>query len=219
VSDTIDLEEFHDTKAKALYRRGLAYYHLENYTSSFAAMKCLCDQYPENESGKMELEQIKLRMMEETSPNINFKSLSDKVTELRPPHLNHATYTGPVMIGKSHGRGRGLFTTRDVKAGELLLFEKAFAHCYAPPLEDTMEASLKTSLPKDEYTDRMNLKIYQYLLSVAVQKLYKNPSLMSSFNELHHGSGEHLNMTVCDGASSVVNTYVIPCLRLLYIDH
>jgi hypothetical protein len=43
--------------------------------------------------------------------------------KLRPPCLNHATYVGPVSIKAAGSRGRGLFTTKEVKAGDLLLVE------------------------------------------------------------------------------------------------
>ena len=41
--------------------------------------------------------------------------------------MDAATYLGPIEVQGSDGKGRGLFATRDVKAGELLLCEKAFA--------------------------------------------------------------------------------------------
>jgi len=44
------------------------------------------------------------------------------------PHLDRATYIGPLAIMPSAGRGCGVFTTRAVK---LLLCEKAFAYCDA----------------------------------------------------------------------------------------
>jgi hypothetical protein len=43
-------------------------------------------------------------------------------------HQNSITnYYGPIIVGMTQGKGRGLFTTRDVQAGELLFLEKAFA--------------------------------------------------------------------------------------------
>jgi hypothetical protein len=59
----------------------------------------------------------------------DFETISKEVSKVRPPHLDHATFVGLVEVKTSPGRGRGLFTTKAVKAGELLLCEKAFAHC------------------------------------------------------------------------------------------
>jgi hypothetical protein len=43
-------------------------------------------------------------------------------------HLGNATYGKPVTVGPSHERGLGLFMVEPVKAGTLLLCEKADAY-------------------------------------------------------------------------------------------
>ena len=67
-----------------------------------------------------------------------------------PPCLDNATFAGNVEVQASKGRGRGLFTTKDVIAGELLLCEKAFSYCSSkhsvdddasPEVLETMEAA------------------------------------------------------------------------------
>ena len=48
-----------------------------------------------------------------------------------PPILDCATFVGPVAVRDSLGRGQGLFTTKSVKAGDLLFAEKAFEYSHA----------------------------------------------------------------------------------------
>jgi len=81
-------------------------------------------------------------------------------------------------VKESPGRGRGLFTTKAVKAGELLSCEKAFAYCYADnPEEHSLEDDLITAI---------------------VQKLRRNPSLLLEFVTLAHGSYESVAVLESD---------------------
>lgn len=64
------------------------------------------------------------RTVEQKSGVYNFKELQANAKKLRPPHLDHATYIGPVEIRQIESKGRGLFVTKAVKAGELLCAKK-----------------------------------------------------------------------------------------------
>jgi hypothetical protein len=113
--------------------------------------------------------------------------------------LDHATFTGPVVVKLSPGRGRGLFTTKAVKPGELLLCEKAFAYCYAGSSEEISKASSKIKLLVNIHTNQMTMGTQSDLITAIVQKLWRNPSLLSDFTTLHHGSYEPVCVTEVDG--------------------
>ena len=68
----------------------------------------------------MELMCVRYRLGEQESG----KAITDEMPKVPPPHLDHATFVGPVAVKASIGRGRGLFTTKAVKAGDLILCEK-----------------------------------------------------------------------------------------------
>ncbi|EHK96086.1 putative SET and MYND domain-containing protein 3 [Glarea lozoyensis 74030] len=208
LKDTKGLDLLARTKEKALYRMGQAYYQLEDYSSSKAAMQALCDQFPGHQGGTPELARSTLRIAEETTAKIDFKRIYKKISKLRPPHLDHATFTGPIVVKESPGRGQGLFTIREVKAGELLLFEKAFAHCYAAPPEENDNGASKTSILINIHTNQMTMGTQSDLITTIVQKLYKNPSLVPKFQELYHGSYQPADATVCDD-KPVVDTFLI----------
>lgn len=103
------------------------------------------------------------------------------------------------MVKISPDRGRGLFTTKAVKAGELLLCEKAFAHCYAGSSEESSKDGSKINLLVNIHTNRMTMGMQSDLITAIVQKLWRNPSLLSEFATLHHGSYEPVCVTEVDG--------------------
>lgn len=120
-----------------------------------------------------------------------------KAAEGTPPYLDNATYTGPVVIKTSKGRGRGLFTTRTVIAGELLLCEKAFSHCFASKEEEA--SSSKTSFLLNIHSKRACLGTQVGLITATVQEMLRNPSLTPSFTSLHHGDYKPTKETEVDG--------------------
>ena len=65
------------------------------------------------------------RLIEQQTGKYQFHELYDEAANQRPPVLYHATYIGPVEASSAGHRGRSLFTTKEVKTGDLLLCEKA----------------------------------------------------------------------------------------------
>ena len=146
----------------------------------------------------MGLQRVCRRVKEQESGMYDFGSIYKELSTTRPPHLDHATYVGPVVVKSSPDRGQGLFTTRAVKAGELLLCEKAFAHCYARMSKDS-DIYAKTTLLINMHTNRMILGTQGDLITAIVQKLWKNPSLIPGFTALHRGSYKLAKETEVDG--------------------
>ena len=178
-----------DAPEKALYRAGQALYKLGRFSECQDILTLLCKKYPNNGSAVKELERVRCRLGEQESGSYDFKAIYEEVSRLRPPHLDHATFIGPVTVKASTVRGRGLFTTTAVMAGDLILCEKAFAHCYANNVEGEYAAdSSEISLLVNMYTNRMTMGTQSDLITKIVQKLCRNPSLLPEFIALHHGS-------------------------------
>lgn len=137
----------------------------------------------------------------------NFKQLQADANTLRPPHLDHATYIGPVEVRKTESKGRGLFVTKDVKAGDLLLCEKAFSHAHAGEDEDAGNVASSTiSLLLNPETGQGFKGAQADLIKLTVQKLYRNPSLAPAFTTLYHGNYEGVSTSMVDG-KPIVDTY------------
>lgn len=160
-------------------------------------------EYPSNVAAKGELTRAINRLVEQENGRYRFKQLYMEATKLRPPHLDHSTYFGPVSVRASGSRGRGLFTTEAVKAGDLLLCEKAFAHAFV----DTGKAEHRQNMTLliNAETNLMTMGAQGDLIRMIVQKLYRNPSLASVITDLYHGSYEPVGVSDVDG-TPVVDT-------------
>jgi len=122
------------------------------------------------------------RLAEESCGQYDFVKMQEEAKSNNPPQLDHATYIGPVEVRPSPGRGRGLFTTKPIKAGELLFCEKAFAHAVYTGDKFAPGAVLTSMSTKCTY-----LGTIPGLLDIVLQKLHRNPSLYGQVARLHGG--------------------------------
>lgn len=163
-------------------------------------LELLLTNFPHNREASVARGRAQSRSLEQKTGDYNFRLLQAKVRRLRPPHLDHATYIGPVEIRQTESKGRGLFITKPVQAGELLLCEKAFSHAYA---EDG--AGSKGSVLLNPSTDQGFSGAQADLIKLIVQKLYRNPSLAPAFTTLYHGTYEGMSTPKVD-AEPIVDT-------------
>ncbi|CZR52531.1 related to TPR domain protein [Phialocephala subalpina] len=190
---------------KALFRKTQALYNLQRYRECCEVLKILRMEYPSNIAAKRELTRAVNRLAEQEKGGYLFKQLYLEATKLRPPHLDHSTYVGPVSLRASGSRGRGLFTTEAVKAGDLLLCEKAFVHAFV----DTRKADNQdVALLINAETNSITMGSQAELIRMIVQKLYLNPSLAAVITDLHHGSYKPVGVSNVDG-TPVVDTFLI----------
>lgn len=160
----------------------------------------LCDKFSRNGEASVFLGRAQSRTVEQKSGVYNFKELQADAKKLRPPHLDHATYIGPVEIRQTESKGRGLFVTKAVKAGELLLCEKAFSHAHADKAASDGNVNIsKMNLLIDPETGQTLIGARADLIKLTVQKLYRNPSLAQAFTALCHGNYEKASTSALDG--------------------
>jgi hypothetical protein len=162
-------------------------------------LRLLCTAYPDNKQAKLILDRAQNRVQEQKSGNYNFKRLQAEAKKFKPPHLDHASYNGPVEVRQTESRGRGMFVTKAVKAGDLLLCEKAFIYAYAD------EQNPNISLLMHPETDRVTMGTQADLIKLIVHKLHRNPSIASEFTKLYHGSYEVVDTHSVD-SKPVVDT-------------
>lgn len=179
---------------KALYRKSSALYGLQRYRECCEVLKVICLDYPNNVEARRELSRATNRLAEQQYGRYSFSKLYVELSQHRPPLLDHATYVGPICVKmSSESRGRGLFTTKAVKAGELLLCEKAFA--YVSKKQEDSGATL--SELKSDFG--MKMEEWRGLTTTIVQKLCRNPSLVPVITDLYHGSYQPVDVSYVDG--------------------
>lgn len=185
---------------KAMFRAAEALYYLGRYSECCEVLEALHTVFPDNNQASEVLDRARSRYLEQKTGEYNFKQLQAKAKKLRPPHLDAATYIGPVEVKQTESKGRGLFVTKAVKAGDLLLCEKAFSHAYMPDdAADNIESGLQLNILLNTETNQGFLGGQADLLTSIVQRLYRNPSLASAFNALYHGPYEAVTTSTVDG--------------------
>ncbi|KAJ5109764.1 hypothetical protein N7532_002409 [Penicillium argentinense] len=189
----------------ALFRKALTLYHLGRFKESCDIHDLLGKKYPGSPLARHE--RASARLAEQESGRYDFKEMQLEASKRRPPHLDNASYIGPVALketGKLKKTRRlrmRLFTTEAVKAGDLLLCEKAFAHAF--PGSDI---SSGVNLLLNPEPEQATIGTQGKLLDMTTQKLYKNPSLSSTFADLY---GHKFNPVACQDVDgrSIVNTF------------
>ena len=148
-------------------------------------------------------------MEEQEKATYSFKRLQIEARIHRPPHLDCATFVGPVEIKHTEHKGRGLFTTSPVKAGDLLLCEKAFSHAYSDV------ANPELYVPYHLETKRFSMGLQVALINSIVQKVFHNPSQAEVIRSLHHGSYKSTDVQKVD-SMPVVDSLVKLSLQIQF---
>jgi tetratricopeptide (TPR) repeat protein len=191
-----------DTNEKALYRAAQALYPLGRFKECWEVLQQLCSLFPNNAPGKELLERAHCRFFEQETGYYNFALLQVEAEKLKPPQLDHATYIGPIEVRSAGSKGRGLFVTNAVKAGDLLLCEKAFSYAWVNERE---EGGPKVTLLLTADTNRGFMGGQADLIRIIAQKLYCNPSVARTFTTLYHGDYKAAETSTVDG-KPVVDT-------------
>ncbi|KAH1539391.1 hypothetical protein KXX61_007222 [Aspergillus fumigatus] len=189
---------------KALFRKAQALYHLQRFRESGEAHQVLAREFPSNAPAQSEFNRAIARLAEQKTGKYPFKRLQLEATKRRPPLLDHATYVGPVAVRPTESRGRGLFTTEAVKAGDLLFCEKAFAHAF----HDADDPRRSIGLLINPQTNQITMGTQTELIRLIVQKLYKNPFTIPAFIDLYHDSYQPVAVPEVDD-TPIVDTFLV----------
>ncbi|KAM0745364.1 hypothetical protein ACQRIT_000748 [Beauveria bassiana] len=173
---------------KAVFREIKALYGLAYFDRCLERLKYFTEQYPENTDAKLEMTRVKARLREKIDGVFSFASMYKQASQ-GPALIDCATFSEPVEVRESPGRGRGLFTAKAVKAGDLLLCEKAFLYEQCNFNSDACAGG------------RVKL------LTQALQHLYHNPEYSRPFLQLNRGDYETVSQQRADG-SPVVDSYL-----------
>lgn len=193
---------------KVFYRVACAMSGLSRFQECLETLQRLLAEHPDCGPAKKELARTQRLLREQIHGEYDYKAMYEASKDT-PPYLDNATYIGPVETKNSDCRGRGLFATRNIAAGELLLCEKAFAHCFAAHEADRDNSKVfsRTTLLMDTQTNRAYMGAQADLITQIVWTLHRNPSLMPKYNSLYHGDYVPVKETSVDGMP-IIDTYV-----------
>jgi hypothetical protein len=172
-----------------LYRGGLTLYGVHRFDEAAEIYQILKARFPESAAGKHELDRTAIRIKEQKTGVYDWKKLY-KASALRPPRMDCASFSGPIEIRDSPGRGRRLFTTKQVQAVDILLCEKAFLYCFAAAPGELLKAksispaSVLLDVPGNQISFGTHTDIIRYVSNKSIMA----PSPRASVETLFYGS-------------------------------
>ena len=166
-----------DLDSKAYYRAGSAAYNQGRYQEAKRFFEEQQKLSPDDKDAKVQLKKVGSRLREQDTGTYDFMKLSAGLSRARP-RVEAANYTKNTEIKDSPGRGRGLFATRNIAVGEIIMCEKAFCVVWGH------ERDVLTAMTYDVRDDRIRVSPLGLCKSI-VQKLISNPSQIDSFMDLY----------------------------------
>lgn len=174
-----DKERGDDTlNSKAYERAGLAAYQLSRFQEAEACFRKM--QEYDNKDASIALQRIEQRKQERSRGDYDFMKMSRSANK-KHNRLDHADFTSNTTISEAGAHGKGLFATKDIKAGQLIMCEKAMCVAF-----DSDETSRSYTI-LNHNTKRALAGTQATLLFTMVQKLVHNPELATVFFDLFDG--------------------------------
>ncbi len=171
---------------KALSAIAGALYGLRRFKECADQFTKIVKLYPSNQEADGDLKRCLARLREEKG-HFDFAAMLDEAIAKNPtPEMDRADYVGPIEVRtcaiESHGRG--IFCTKPVKAGELLLVEKAFCAKFPPRGDPLGNEDTTTNSPGQSDLSELRAQIAADIFV----KMQRNPSLAPAFADLYSGS-------------------------------
>lgn len=189
--------------AKAYLRASQASYVLKKY--DFASRYCsiTLNLQRDHEDGTQLLYKIQMRLSEMTIGAYDIASIQENVSR-QQPRVDAADYLHNTVVKDSGpNRGRGLFATRNLNAGDLILAETAFASTWDDERTHVIAAKWNARLPKDIHIGLIGL------WKVALQRVQNNPVSGRDLLDLHGDYNGFSNIISEVDGVQVVDTYQV----------
>ena len=169
----------------AIFYKVGALYNLRKFDDARTVCERLVALDPSNLEATILLNSTRERCHESSSGDFNFEEMWEDAEGQKRPNLKYADYIGPVEVRKCKDstKGRGMFATRDIAQGELLVCEKALVVTYADTEPRQLFSDVRTGMWLSQPEAAMFPKV--------MQKIYDNPTLARPFLDLYSHDVEH----------------------------
>ena len=175
------------TDERALLYQARAIYGLRRFKESADQLAKVMKIYPENREARLDFQRCLARLREQKG-HFDFAAMLDEAVAKSPKlEMDRADHFGPIEARNCaiESQGRGIFSTKPIKAGQLLLVEKAFHCCLAPPSGKV--SGSRSSLPSGRLSDSKLPEMESNFDAGILTKLHHNPSLAPAFAGLYPG--------------------------------
>ncbi|KAI1262884.1 TPR domain protein [Xylariaceae sp. FL1019] len=199
---------------KGSFRQARALYELGRFEECLAMWSASTKMFPQIEEAHTELRKTEQRIKEQLTGEYDFASMCQQALTASTPIIDCATYQGPVAVKDIDGCGKGLFLTKAVGAGELLLCEKAFGYSYADKHDLIGRRHLSIFMQIE--SKRVTWDGQAHLVTQIVQKLKNCPQLSEAFKTLYHEDYPTGSVSEIDG-QPVVDTFLVE--KIVSLNH
>ncbi|KAF5587263.1 unc-45 like b [Fusarium pseudoanthophilum] len=192
IRDAIEGDHPTDCTEEPLLLQARALYNLGDFEECLQKLRVLTVLFPKSVLGLSLKSTVSKRLKEQDDGEYAFEDMLVEAQE-RPPLIDCATFSSLVEIRDAPGRGKGLFLTKDVSSGDLILCEKAFSYCFMDKTSHKTYPVL-ANVPRDEAKGGGAVLLWAQV----TEKLYHNPEYIDNVQELFHGDHKKLRITECD---------------------
>jgi hypothetical protein len=196
-------DKLKELDVKAYWRANQAAYALKKYEVAATYCRKMLDLQEDHPDGPQLLSKIEMRLSEQTSGTYGITSIQDNVSR-QHPRVDAADYLSNTEV-KASGpdRGRGLFATKNLKAGDLILAETAFASTWDNERTHVVATKWNARFPKDFHTGLIGL------WKVALQRVQNNPILGHDLLDLLGDHNELGNVVAEIDGVQIVDSYQV----------
>lgn len=182
---------------KSFFRAGRAEYELGDFVAAEQYFSQGLDSSPSNKELLVHLRRTVDRIKEQRSGEYDFAAMSRSATK-ENTILDHASFMSNVKVGLAGNRGQGLFATKTLAPGDLIMVEKAFYVIFkrANPKDIFIIADIEA---KCSYQAKHTERIYGM-----INKLIHNPKQARCYMDLYDGGQfENKELKFVDGMAAV----------------
>lgn len=190
-----------DLDSKAYFRAGSAAYALGKYEEAKSFFEAQLKLAPADRDASIYLKRIELRFREQKDGSYNWQKLRAGLSKSRP-HADAASFISNVEIKDSAGRGRGMFATRNIPAGEVVMCDKAFVAVWGH------DKDALTAMTYDARDDRIRVQPLG-LSKAIVQKLRGNSSQIERLMDLFGDWTGDGNKIFHNDEGAIIDTFQI----------
>ncbi|KAH7355715.1 hypothetical protein BKA66DRAFT_271539 [Pyrenochaeta sp. MPI-SDFR-AT-0127] len=166
-----------DLDSKAYYRAGCAAYNQSRFQEAKYFFEEQQKLTPDDKDAKVHLKKIHLRLREQETGAYDLMKIKGALSR-KQPRVEAADFTKNTQAKDSPERGRGLFATRNIAAGDIVMCEKAFCVVWGH------EEEALTAMTYDVRDDTIRVSPVG-LSKAVVQKLLNNASQIEAVLDLY----------------------------------